>query len=182
MNDRPSFGTALLGLGANIPGNWGDPRTSLSQAAAQLEAHGLSLLAASRIYLTKPVGPRRQPPYVNAVVVVRCRMAPGALLRFLKWLERQAGRRLGPRWSPRSLDLDILDYGGRRLGWPAHRRQPGRLILPHPEMHKRAFVLVPLLEVVPAWRHPVLRVSGRALLAKQGVRKDEIRSGLDFIT
>jgi 2-amino-4-hydroxy-6-hydroxymethyldihydropteridine diphosphokinase len=64
------------------------------------------------------------------------------------------------------LDLDILDYGGRRIGRPALRRQRGRLILPHPEMHKRAFVLIPLLEVAPAWRHPVSGRSVKALLTQ----------------
>ena len=96
-----------------------------------------------------------QPRYLNAVVLVEAYIAPGALLRLLKRIERRAGGRLGARnGGPRPLDIDILDYGGRRIGRPPRRRQRGRLILPHPEMHRRAFVLVPLLEVAPAWRHP----------------------------
>jgi 2-amino-4-hydroxy-6-hydroxymethyldihydropteridine diphosphokinase len=87
------------------------------------------------------------------------------MLRLLKRIERRAGRRLGRRWGPRPLDIDILDYRGTRIGWPPRRREPGRLILPHPEMHRRVFVLVPLLEIAPHWRHPILGLGARALLS-----------------
>jgi 2-amino-4-hydroxy-6-hydroxymethyldihydropteridine diphosphokinase len=108
-------------------------------------------------------------------------VAPAALLRLIKRIERRAGRRLGVRWGPRCLDIDILDNGGRRLGWPRRRRQQGRLMLPHPEMHLRAFVLVPLLEVDPHWRHPTLAVSGRTLLARLPRASCRgIRQSLDF--
>ena len=112
----------------------------------------------SKIYATAPLGPGRQAPYLNAVLLLEADVAPAALLRLLKGLERRAGRRFGPRWGPRCLDIDVLDYGGRRVGWPPRRRERGRLVLPHPEMHRRAFVLVPLLEIAPplapsgAWR------------------------------
>jgi 2-amino-4-hydroxy-6-hydroxymethyldihydropteridine diphosphokinase len=111
-------------------------------------------------------------------------MAPAAVLRLMKRLERLAGRSPGPRWSPRSLDLDILCHGRRAFGWPPiRRRERGRLILPHPEMHKRAFMLVPLLEIAPHWRHPVLGVSGRVLLARLGRREArKVAPALDFMS
>jgi 2-amino-4-hydroxy-6-hydroxymethyldihydropteridine diphosphokinase len=123
-------------------------------------------MRASRVFSTAPQGPGLQVRYLNAVALVAAPLPPAALLRLLKRIERDAGRRSGPKWGPRPLDLDILDYGGWRIGWPPRRRQRGQLILPHPEMDARAFVLVPLLEVAPHWRHPVLGLGVRALLAR----------------
>jgi 2-amino-4-hydroxy-6-hydroxymethyldihydropteridine diphosphokinase len=97
-------------------------------------------------------------------MLLKSDLAPAALLRLVKRLEYKAGRRFARRWSPRPLDIDVLDYGGRQIGWPVRGRERGRLILPHPEMHQRAFVLVPLLEVAPHWRHPVLGVGAERLL------------------
>jgi 2-amino-4-hydroxy-6-hydroxymethyldihydropteridine diphosphokinase len=88
------------------------------------------------------------------------------LLRLLKQLERRAGRLTTRTWSQRPLDIDILDYGGRRMGWPVRRRERSRLILPHPELHARAFVLMPLRDVAPHWRHPVLGLQVNRLLAQ----------------
>jgi 2-amino-4-hydroxy-6-hydroxymethyldihydropteridine diphosphokinase len=153
----------------------------LQRTRRELACAGLRILATSHIYDTAPLGPGRQAPYRNAVLLLQAHVTPAALLRLIKRIERHAGRRLGARWGPRSLDIDILDYGGRRLGWPRRRRQRGRLILPHPEMHARSFVLVPLLEVDPHWRHPALGVTGRALLARLGrERRGGIRRSLDF--
>jgi 2-amino-4-hydroxy-6-hydroxymethyldihydropteridine diphosphokinase len=160
----------LLGLGANIAGPWGSPEATLARAIAALAQAGLPELARSHVYRTRPVGGGRQPDFLNAVLATRARVAPFQLLRLLKALERQAGRRPGRRWGPRPLDIDILDYGGRRLGWPGARRGRARLILPHPELHRRAFVLVPLAEIAPAWRHPVLGASASALLPRLGAR------------
>jgi len=116
--------------------------------------------------MTTPVGLGRQPAYLNAVVMVEGRMAPTALLRTLKRIERNAGRRLGRHWGPRQLDIDILDFGGRQIGNPRGRRARGQLLLPHPEMHRRAFVLLPLREIAPGWRHPRLGVTASVLLAR----------------
>lgn len=174
-------GTLLLGFGANISGQWGTPRETICRALAEIESLGLTVLGASHFYLTRPVGPRHQPSFFNAVVAAEGHLAPGALLRSLKTIERRAGRRLGGRWGPRPLDIDVLDYGGRRLGWPVRRRRAGSLILPHPEVHKRAFALVPLLEVAPHWTHPALGISGRRLL--QGIspsQRSSFGQKLDF--
>jgi 2-amino-4-hydroxy-6-hydroxymethyldihydropteridine diphosphokinase len=133
-----------------------------------LEAAGIEVLATSDFYKTEPVGDGPQPAYLNAVIVARGGLAPGCLLRLLKQTERRAGRRATPPMRARPLDIDILDYGGRRLNWPARRRVRGRLILPHPHLHRRAFVLVPLQEVAPWWSHPVLGRSAKALIARLG--------------
>jgi 2-amino-4-hydroxy-6-hydroxymethyldihydropteridine diphosphokinase len=161
----------ILGLGANIAGAWGSPKDTLFRALDALRQQGLVPLCHSDIFRTKPVGGGRQPDYFNAVVLTEARLAPAALLRLLKGLERRAGRRPGRPLGPRPLDIDILDYGGRRLGWPGRERGRARLVLPHPEAHRRAFVLVPLAQVAPQWRHPVLGASARILLARLGWKR-----------
>jgi 2-amino-4-hydroxy-6-hydroxymethyldihydropteridine diphosphokinase len=174
-------GTLLLALGGNRSGAWGGPAESIERATRALEAAGLRPIRASSLYLTEPVGGGRQPPYLNAVVAVCGAAAPGSLLRLLKHIERRAGRRIGPVNGPRPLDIDILDYGGRCIGWPPPRRVRGRLILPHPLLHLRTFVLVPLEEIAPHWRHPVFRRQPKALLARLVPKaRTGVRQALDF--
>lgn len=159
----------LLALGANEPGSWGAPRESLARALSALSEAGIVIERASHIYRTLPVGSGRQPSYLNAVVVARSgAFGPTGLLRLLKTLERRAGRRVSPPLRPRPLDIDLLDLGGRRLNWPARGRRRRGLVLPHPLLDQRAFVLVPLLDVAPHWCHPVLGVRAKTLLARLG--------------
>jgi 2-amino-4-hydroxy-6-hydroxymethyldihydropteridine diphosphokinase len=177
----PFVSTFLLALGANVAGKWGSPCETLLRARRELACRGVRTVRASGIYTTYPLGPGRQARYVNAVLRVEPVIAPGVLLRLVKDIERRAGRRMPRHWGPRCLDIDVLDLGGRRLGWPPCRREPNRLILPHPEMHARAFVLVPLLEVERHWRHPALGISARTLLAKLGpAARSSVRQILDF--
>src|SRR5262252_1299519 len=159
--------TLFLALGANQAGAWGPPDQTLARAWQELACAGVRVLASSHLYDTLPLGPGWQSPYLNAVLLCAAHMGPAALLRLVKRLERRAGRRLSARWGPRSLDIDILDFGGRRLGWSQRRLErlvPGR-------------VLLPLLEVDPHWQHPTLRAAGRTLLARlapgagRGVRR-----------
>ncbi len=175
--------TLLLGVGGNVAGPWGSPRATLARACRELEQAGVKIVRASNYYCTRPVGDTPQPRYLNAVLLAKAYIAPGALLRLLKQIERRAGRRTGRAMTSRPLDLDVLDFGGRRIGKPARRRERGRLILPHPEMHKRAFVLVPLLEVAPAWRHPRSGRSAKALLAQLSpAARAGVRQALDSAT
>lgn len=118
------------------------------------------------------------PAFYNAVIAIRADRAVSSLLRLLKSMERRAGRQLRPRWSRRPLDLDVIDHGGRILNWPALTRTGGPLILPHPLMHLRGFVLVPIAEIAPHWRHPVLGVSAPELLARTpALRRGVVRVG-----
>jgi len=126
---------------------------------------GLKIVARSGYYVTEPEGVGRQPRYLNMVLVAEGSVAPGVLLRHIKSLERQAGRRQAARMSARPLDIDILDFGGRRVSKAAVRRQLGQLVLPHPELRNRAFVLQPLSVIAPNWRDPATRLSVKALLA-----------------
>lgn len=158
--------TILLGLGSNLPGGWGESSAILARAMRELCAGGLEILRISSPYSTAPLGGGCQPRYLNAVIEAVGSIQPAALLRLAKRIEREAGRRLGRHWGPRTLDIDVLDFAGRQIGNPHGRRQRGRLVLPHPEMHRRAFVLRPLQEVAPHWRHPRLGVSAGGLLAR----------------
>jgi 2-amino-4-hydroxy-6-hydroxymethyldihydropteridine diphosphokinase len=143
---------AYVGLGSNLS----DPEGQVGRA--MIELGGLpetELLARSALYRTAPVGPADQPDYINAVASLKTRLSPRALLEALQAIERLHGRqRDGTRWGPRTLDLDILLYGDEYLA------EPG-LQIPHPEMGKRAFVLVPLADVAPRG----LRVPGVGPLA-----------------
>ncbi|MGE0426240.1 MAG: 2-amino-4-hydroxy-6-hydroxymethyldihydropteridine diphosphokinase [Reyranellaceae bacterium] len=142
-------------LGANERGCWGEPPATLRRAIDQIERAGLRVVACSSLYLTEPLGGPRQPRYSNAVIGIEGSIAPAALLRLLKRLERHAGRRPNGHWSARPLDIDILDFKGARVGRSAGPRKRSGLVLPHPEMTARGFVLVPLAEVAPRWRHPI---------------------------
>src|SRR5262249_54506970 len=104
----------------------------------------------------------------NQVALLATGLAAPALLRLLKQIEAQAGRRGGRPWGARTLDLDIIDYKGMTLNWsgspkgmPRARARP--LVLPHPQLQQRPFVLRPLLDVVPNWRHPSLKLSAGEL-------------------
>jgi 2-amino-4-hydroxy-6-hydroxymethyldihydropteridine diphosphokinase len=164
--------TILLGLGSNLAGPWGESPAILARTLEKLTVAGLRILACSSFYATQPVGIGRQPTYVNAVVMAKAPFGPAKLLRTLKRIERCAGRRLGRHWGPRQLDIDILDFGGRRIGQPraGSQRRPGQLRLPHPEMHRRAFVLLPLHEIAPSWRHPRLGLSAATLMSRLPAR------------
>ena len=157
----------LLAFGSNEAGVWGDPSAAIQRAFDELGRAGVSLPRISRLAVSRPLGAVSQPDYINAVAVGKTTLDPEALLALAKRLEQEAGRLPGPRWGPRPLDIDILDFAGLALGWagPPDPTRPAHLVLPHPELHKRAFVLEPLIEVAPGWRHPVLGMTAEQMLA-----------------
>ncbi len=169
----------LVALGSNLSGAWGAPCQILNRAVLELgKPPGAAISALSGLYETAGVGRGQPGVFVNAVVSLECHCSPAALLRRLKMIERQAGPRSSRRWGPRTLDLDILDYRGLIMGWPEQGRLNeaairNQLVLPHPLLHERPFVLAPLGEVAPDWRHPVLRLTSRQLW----LRKRDERSG-----
>jgi 2-amino-4-hydroxy-6-hydroxymethyldihydropteridine diphosphokinase len=130
---------AWLGLGANL----GDPVAMLRAAKARLGELG-RVTAASSLYRTPAWGVTEQPPFVNAALTLETGLAPEALLAGLKALERELGRVASVRWGPRAIDLDILNYEDVR-------REGPELTLPHPRLFERAFALVPLAEIEPAF-------------------------------
>ena len=166
----------IIALGANVAGRYGPPRRALARAMEELCRRGLRLTAASGVWRGAPYGRLHQPPFFNALVVAAAAgWTPRTLLRLLTDIERRAGRRRGVSWGPRALDLDVIDFAGRvirpvgmgRLGGsPArHVWQRRGLVLPHPDMARRAFVLAPLAEAAPHWRHPISARTAAQMLA-----------------
>jgi 2-amino-4-hydroxy-6-hydroxymethyldihydropteridine diphosphokinase len=131
---------AYLGLGANL----GDKLINIERALRLLSGNpGVRMVSVSRVYKTSPVGgPPNQPDYYNAVAAVECTLQPRELLSVCLAVERKLGRRRKACWGPRSIDLDILLFGDGIID------EPG-LIIPHPRLRERLFVLVPLAEIIP---------------------------------
>jgi 2-amino-4-hydroxy-6-hydroxymethyldihydropteridine diphosphokinase len=149
--------TAYLGLGGNL----GDPAATLRAARAALAEHAaLEVHACSPLYRTAPVGgPPGQPDYRNAVIEVGTRLSPAELLSFCQTLEARFGRVRHAPWASRTLDLDLLLYADEVLTGAG-------LTVPHPRLHLRRFVLMPLCELAPGLVHPVLGKTIRQLLAE----------------
>ena len=149
--------TVYIGLGANL----GDRRRNLEAALDALRAHPqITVSAVSTFLETDPVGgPPGQGKVLTAAATLETDLTPGALLEELKRVERAIGRRPGPRWGPRQIDLDILLYGETLLETDA-------LVIPHPRLRERRFVLEPLAEIAPTARDPVTGLSVRDLLTR----------------
>lgn len=149
MNRVSQAGGIYIGLGANLPSAAGSPVETLEGAIRDISAAGITVLRRAPWYESAPV-PRAddQPWYVNGVIEVATDLAPSALLAVLQGFEAASGRIRSVANAPRPLDLDIIAYRDLvNVG-------PEAPLLPHPRMEERAFVLLPLQAIAPAWRHP----------------------------
>jgi 2-amino-4-hydroxy-6-hydroxymethyldihydropteridine diphosphokinase len=156
----------LIGIGSNVEGPWGPPHETVRRAFSALDEHPLRLLKASRAIVTAPYGRTDQPDFVNAVAEIGTDLEPRVLLEHLHAIERRAGRRRTLHWGPRTLDLDLLDHHGVVLSGLAGRAGEPPLVLPHPGIPERSFVLRPIAEIAPHWRHPVLGETASDLLKR----------------
>ena len=148
-------GPVYLGLGSNL----GDRATALVRARGLLQVKGFSTLARSSTWLTEPVGGPPQGWFLNEVLGGETALSPEELLAVCLATERELGRVRGERFGPRTIDVDVLFYEDLR------RDSPG-LVLPHPRLHERLFVLAPLSEIAPHLRHPVLGLTVTEMRAR----------------
>lgn len=139
----------LIALGSNLPGSSSTPEANLTGALALMAGQGMRVIKRSRIWVTRPVPASSQPDYRNAAALIETGLGPEELLAALLGIERAFGRQrdVSNRNAARTLDLDILAYNDAVLATPA-------LDLPHPRMAERPFVLLPLQDIAPGWRHP----------------------------
>jgi 2-amino-4-hydroxy-6-hydroxymethyldihydropteridine diphosphokinase len=149
----------LIGIGGNLTSaRFGPPHQALATALAALETEGVHIIARSAWYRTEPIPPSDQPWFINAVASLATALTAPDLLAVMQALETRFGRVRGERNAARVIDLDLLDYRGEVI-------ESADLILPHPGIHERRFVLAPLAEIAPAWRHPLLGLTAERLLA-----------------
>ena len=161
-----------VALGGNLPSALGSPAETLRAAVSILHSYqDITITALSRFHRSAAFPPGSGPDFVNAALTLQSVLAPGAMLARLHEVEAELGRRRveGLRWQARPVDLDLIAAGERVLpdagtqqAWrdlmpqDQARRAPGELILPHPRMQDRDFVLAPLSEIAPGWRHPLI--------------------------
>jgi 2-amino-4-hydroxy-6-hydroxymethyldihydropteridine diphosphokinase len=150
----------LVGLGANLPSPAGQPSETLIAALASMPKSGVNILQCSRFWRSAPWPPSDQPWFVNAVAVVDSALDPGGLMAVLHAVEAQFGRQRSVPNAARTLDLDLLAYGD------VCRPGPDAPILPHPRLAERSFVLLPMRELVPDWRHPATGEGLEAMIAR----------------
>jgi len=136
----------LIALGGNVKSRAGAPAETLTAALAELAQHNVKIVAVSPYYVTPAWPDPADPAFVNAVAHIETDLSPKALMELLHATENSFGRIRKVRNAPRTLDLDLLDYEGRV--------EEGPPSLPHPRIAERGFVLVPLADVAPDWRHP----------------------------
>ena len=159
-----------IALGSNRRhGRHGGPAGVIGATAEALDAQGVTVERLSRIQDTPALGPAGR-SFANAAAIVTTGLEPPALLAALKEIERSFGRRRGRRWGPRVLDLDILL-------WSDGPWASDGLIIPHPAMRDRLFVLGPLAEIAPGWRDPITGLTVRQLLARLKRREPAVPRG-----
>lgn len=160
MNGNLPESIVFLGIGSNL----GDPELNCLEAVERIaRIRSVKLLRRSSLYRTEPVGVAEQPWFINCVVEIRTSLSPRDLLKTVRRIETEMGRKPGQRWGPRLIDIDILLYGQIVLN-------EEELVIPHPEMHKRGFVLVPLNEIAPYAVHPAYGISVKGLLDRLEAR------------
>ncbi len=179
----------LIALGSNLGDGRDNPLKLVKNAISELARRECFLRSVSRFFVTPSFPAGAGPDYINACIALTSGLSAAAFLQQLHDIEADFGRERVQRWGSRTLDLDLIAMGDavmpsdpvhdewRNLPLEAQKiRAPDELILPHPRMHERAFVLVPLCDIAPNWRHPVLGITVRGMTnALPQALRDEVR-------
>ena len=161
----PQDEAIVVALGGNLAGGYPSLEAQLEAALSELPRAGLRIVRRSSWWRSAAWPDPKAPDYLNAVVIVETVLTPRQLLTAALDLEAQFGRRRAEQNAPRTLDIDLIAYGRLTIA------EPG-LMVPHPRAHERLFVMGPLAEIAPDWRHPTLGLSARQLAAEARVGKD----------
>ncbi len=165
--DEFADGAVIVALGSNLKGSYGSLEALLEAALAKFEAAGLKVVARSSWWKSAAWPDPTGPEYRNGVALVETALGPRATLDALRCIERAFGRERAEANAARTLDLDLIAHGRTILNDPS-------LTLPHPRAHVRRFVMGPLAEVLPEWRHPVLGDTSERLSEKAAVGSDAV--------
>ena len=167
---------SLISYGSNLDGPFGSPRETIDRALDEIKTDNLILVKKSRYYSSAAFPDKTKPRYVNGCIEIRVKMKPQQLLCHLKFVERKMGRIQSKRWDSRICDLDLLAFSNEirpsadlfdqwyRMPLRVQMTEkPTELLLPHPRLQDRAFVLKPLMEFAADWIHPILKILQRKL-------------------
>ena len=179
MSENHSLKTVIIGIGSNVFPEGQTRDFHINQALNMLNCHNINVLCTSKLYVSSALGHKTKSSFTNAAVLISTSLSPESLFTRLKQIERCEGRRGFSRpWGDRTLDLDLINYQKVIWNWDLVKLKPlkkykKRLVLPHAQTHLRPFVLRPLQDIMPGWRHPVLKLTIDQLL-----KRSEMGTGL----
>ena len=153
----------FLGLGSNLPSKYGDRFTNINLAISSLEGYGIKVIKKSSFYETPSYPNKENPKFINIVILVETVLPPIDLMSVLIFIEERLERKRDKKNDPRTCDIDIIDYNSQILNLKFNNLE---LTLPHKELTKRNFILFPLQEISPKWKHPKTKEIVNDLLQK----------------
>ena len=150
----------LLGLGSNLPSSFGDRFDNINLAISYLETYEIKVIKKSAFYESPSYPNKENPKFINVVIEASTHLKPEDLASVLIFIEEKLERKRLDKNEPRTCDIDIIDYDGKII----RKAKDQNLTLPHPKMHSRNFVLLPLFEIAKTWIHPIKKVSIKKLV------------------
>ena len=153
----------FLGLGSNLPSKYGDRFANINLAIACLDGYGIKVIKKSSFYETPSYPNKENPKFINAIILVETTLPPVDLMSVLIFIEKKLERKRGKKNDPRTCDIDIIDYNSQILNLRYNNLE---LTVPHKELTSRNFILFPLQEISPTWKHPKTKEIVSVLLQK----------------
>ena len=153
----------FLGLGSNLPSKHGGRFTNINLAISYLEGYGIKVIKKSSFYETPSYPNKKNPKFINAVILIETILSPTDLMSVLIFIEEKLERKRGKKNDPRTCDIDIIDYNNQILNLKYNKLD---LAVPHKDLTSRNFILFPLQEIAPTWKHPKTKEIISVLLQK----------------